>query len=113
MLKILIMYFAALLGFTGVDSFWEMDPARSYPLYKQCDPKWGNDQLGTSSNTICRAGCLMSSVAMALSGCGISYNPQSLNHWLKGHGGYVNGDLFVWASVNSLGLTYKGKIHNS
>ena len=86
---------------------------RTYPTYKQCDSKWGNDQLGTSSNTICKAGCLMSSVSMALSGCGKSYNPDTLNTWLKGHGGYVSGDLFVWGSVNSLGITYVGKVANT
>jgi hypothetical protein len=77
---------------------------RNYPLYKQCDSRWGSHELGTSSNTICKAGCLMSSVSMALAGCGKSYNPDTLNTWLKGHGGYVSGDLFVWGSVKSLGL---------
>ena len=86
---------------------------RNYPLYKQCDSAWGNDQLGTSSKTICQAGCLMSSAAMALSGTGHSYNPKTLNQWLKGHGGYVSGDLFVWGSINSLGLIYEGKVANS
>lgn len=66
--------------------------SRNYPLYKQCDPKWGNQQIGTSSKTICQVGCLMSSVAMALSGVGHNYNPSTLNSWLKGHGGYVGGD---------------------
>lgn len=83
--------------------------SRSYPLYKQCDDRWRNEQLGTSSNTICSAGCLMSSAAMALSGIGKNYNPSTLNTWLKGNGGYVSGDLFVWASINSLGLTFLGK----
>lgn len=87
--------------------------SRTYPLYKQCDSKWGNEQLGTSSNTICKAGCLMSSVAMALAGTGHNYNPSTLNHWLKGHGGYVSGDLFVWGSVNPIGLKYIGKVANS
>ena len=87
--------------------------ARSYPMYKQCDSKWGSEQLGTSSNTICKAGCLMSSVAMALAGTGHNYNPSTLNSWLKGHGGYVSGDSFVWASVNSIGLKYIGKVANS
>ena len=86
---------------------------RTYPTYKQCDSRWGSHQLGTSSNTICKAGCLMSSVSMALSGCGKNYNPDTLNTWLKGHGGYVSGDLFVWASVNSLGLSYVGKVANA
>jgi hypothetical protein len=87
--------------------------SRTYPLYKQCDSKWGSEQLGTSSDTICKAGCLMSSVAMALAGIGKSYNPSTLNTWLKGHGGYVSGDLFVWASVNPLGLSYVGKVANT
>lgn len=55
----------------------------------------------------------MSSVASALAGIGKGYNPSTLNTWLKGHGGYVSGDLFVWASVNSLGLSYVGKVANS
>ena len=87
--------------------------SRSYPLYKQCDSRWGNEQLGTSSNTICKAGCLMSSIAMALSGTGHGYTPSTLNAWLKGHGGYVSGDLFVWGSVNSLGISYQGKVANA
>jgi hypothetical protein len=86
---------------------------RTYPLYKQCDPAWKNEQLGTSSNTICSAGCLMSSASMALTGTGHSFNPSTLNAWLKAHGGYVSGDLFVWGSINSLGLTYEGKVANS
>lgn len=86
---------------------------RTYPMYKQCDNAWRNEQLGTSSNTICSAGCLMSSAAMALAGTGHSFNPSTLNAWLKGHGGYVSGDLFVWGSINPLGLTWEGKVSNS
>lgn len=55
----------------------------------------------------------MSSVSMALSGCGKGYTPDTLNTWLKGHGGYVSGDLFVWGSVKSIGLAYEGKIANN
>ncbi len=87
--------------------------ARTYPLYKQCDSRWGSEHLGTSSNTICQAGCLMSSASMALAGTGHSYNPGTLNSWLKSNGGYVSGDLFVWTAINKLGLTYKGRISNS
>lgn len=87
--------------------------SRSYPLYKQCDSRWGSNQLGTSSNTICKAGCLMSSAAMALSGVGHNYNPGTLNSWLKSNGGYVSGDLFVWTAINKIGLTYHGKIANT
>lgn len=42
-----------------------------------------------------------------------SFNPRTLNQWLKANGGYVSGDLFVWASINKLGLTFGGFISNS
>ncbi len=90
-----------------------MSLSRTYPMFKQCDSRWANEQLGTSSNTICSAGCLMSSASMALAGTGHNYNPSTLNQWLKGHGGYVSGDLFVWGAINSLGLTFQGKVANS
>lgn len=87
--------------------------ARTYPLYKQCDSRWGNEQLGTSSNTICKAGCAMSSVAMGLAGTGHNYNPGTLNSWLKANGGYVSGDLIVWSAVGKIGLNFKGKVSNA
>ena len=78
--------------------------ASAYPLYKQCDSRWGSHKLGTSSNTICKAGCLMSSVAMAIG----SQNPLSLDEWLTSHGGFAGGDEFVWTSVAPYGLHYEG-----
>lgn len=103
MMKIIAVFFC-LLALTF---------SRNYPLFKQCDQRWRDEQLGTSSNTICSAGCLMSSASMALNAIGQNYNPSSLNTWLKGHGGYVSGDLFVWASINSLGVTFVGKVSKS
>ena len=78
--------------------------------YKQCDSRWANEQLGTCSDTICSAGCAMSSVAMILATKGASKNPSSLNSWLKNNGGYSSGCLINWASVDKLGYTtYMGK----
>jgi len=84
---------------------------RNYPLFKQCDGRWGSHSLGSSS--VCRIGCLMSSVSMALNGLGKSVNGQSpnpgvLNAWLKSHGGY-QGSLFIWGSVSPYGLRYLGQ----
>ena len=42
----------------------------AYPLFKQCDPTWGNDTI--VDKTVCQVGCLMSSCAMALDGHGIT-----------------------------------------
>src|SRR3990167_983804 len=86
--------------------------AKSCPLYKQCDSRWGNDGLGSSS-TICKVGCLMSSVSSAMAGWGKNVNgqtpnPQNLNAWLKSNGGY-QGNLFMWGAVAKFGLTYEGQ----
>jgi len=66
-----------------------------YPLFNQCDPRWGNDVMEVK--TICQVGCLMSSVSMALNGWNISIDgvesdPAVLNQWLQKNGGYVDGD---------------------
>ena len=84
----------------------------TFASYKQCDSRWKDEQLGTSSNTICSAGCAMSSLAMYLSSRGHAMSPHDLNQWLKGHGGYESGDLLVWGSVDSLGISYQGQEHD-
>lgn len=81
---------------------------RNYPLYKQCDGKWGSKQLGTGKSTICQIGCAMSSLAMALASYGVKLagaviNPGSFNDYLKATGGYVNGQLLVWSGGDKLG----------
>lgn len=45
---------------------------RSYCYFSQCDSRWKDDMLGTSSSTsIGKAGCLMSSVSMMLNTYGV------------------------------------------
>ena len=50
---------------------------------------------------------------MGLKGTAHDFNPSTLNSWLKTHGGYVSGDLFLWSSINSLGLKFQRKVPNS
>jgi hypothetical protein len=88
---------------------------RAYPLFKQCDGRWGGNYL--ISQTVCQVGCLMSSVSMALNGLGKSVNGQSsnpgvLNAFLRSNGGYVSGNLFVWGAVSRFGLSYQGQPSN-
>jgi len=85
--------------------------AVSFPLFKQCDSRWGSHRIGTSSKTICQVGCLMTSVSMVLNGMGKSINgkkmnPDVLNNYLTKNGGYVSGDEFVWSKVDSFGLKF-------
>ena len=60
---------------------------RSCPVYDQCDSIWGSNKLGSSS-TICKVGCLMSSVASGMAGAGKTINgkkatPATLNMILR------------------------------
>eukprot|EP01083_Nonionella_stella_P231529 817528_1 len=83
--------------------------------WKQCDSAWGNDKLGTGGGqTICSAGCAMTSVANMLGHYNVSKNPGELNQWLDSHNGYASGDLIIWSSVDSLGNphpSYMGQEH--
>ncbi len=85
---------------------------RNYPLMKQCDPRWANVELGTSGTTICRIGCLITAVAMALDGCGWSYDPSTFNTWLNANGGYYNGGEYIWSTPNRIGFVFQGKVSN-
>ena len=81
----------------------------SFAYYSQCDSEWADIPLGTSSSeTICSAGCAMSSTAMMLSHYGTNMNPEQLNTWLIDNNGYVDGDLLVWDSVDTFGPSFQG-----
>lgn len=76
-----------------------------YPLFKQCDTRWGSDIIETK--TVCTVGCLMSSTSMALNGSGVRVgengtNPGSLNAWLRANGGYTSGDDFIESALPKL-----------
>jgi len=44
--------------------------AVSYPTFKQCDDRWGSNYLGVGGGeTVCQAGCLMSSVSEIINDC--------------------------------------------
>lgn len=85
--------------------------ARDYPVYLKCDEKWANEPLGTSTNeTICSHGSLITSVAMGLKAIGKDFDPSSLNKWLIKNRGYIGSNLYIWASVNPLGLIFQGYV---
>jgi hypothetical protein len=71
---------------------------RAYPLFKQCDPLWGNVTMGTDGPgeraSICREGCAMSCLSMALAAVGVSIDGQAAtpltnNAWLMANAGYM------------------------
>jgi len=95
--------------FTTLEDAANVTAPLAWTMFKQCDAAWGSEKLGTCADTICQAGCAMSSVAMILATKGWKGNPGTLNTWLKANGGYVSGCDIVWSTVNKLGLiTYQG-----
>eukprot|EP01084_Bolivina_argentea_P201849 344970_1 len=86
-----------------------------FVLYKQCNSTWGSQPLGTSkTNTICSAGCAMSSTSMVVStwnNKSFDYNPGTINQYLNSHNGYVDTDLIVWSAVDPLGADFLEEEH--
>jgi hypothetical protein len=70
--------------------------------FSQRDPRWANERLGTSEYTLGQAGCLVTAAAALLASWGADTDPRRLNEYLRQVGGYVEGGLFVFASVNGL-----------
>jgi hypothetical protein len=80
--------------------------ANGWVSYKQCDSRWAHQELGTcSSQTICSAGCAMSSVAMMLKTKGANVDPSSLDSYLTKNGGYASGCNIVWSKADNFGKT--------
>ena len=78
--------------------------ATAYPSFRQCDPLWGADEMGTPGagerSTICGEGCAMTCLAMVLAGWGVvrvgpvsadpkTFDPKTLNVWLEANAGYT------------------------
>jgi hypothetical protein len=64
-----------------------------FPAYQQCDPKWGKTTIGTTNDTICAGGGLLTTIASAMAASGVMDNgapttPATLNAWLTKSGGY-------------------------
>jgi hypothetical protein len=92
---------------------------RTYPLYKQCDPQWGNDLI--VDETVCQVGCLMSSISMSLAGAQIDLpngehvDPGTLNTWLRNNGGYDTSDDLEEEElykINPQRISYTGAIRS-
>ena len=47
---------------------------------------------------------------MGLKAANKDYNPSTLNQWLINNRGYIGSNLFIWASINSLGLVFQGYV---
>jgi uncharacterized protein YvpB len=67
------------------------------PVFSQRAGQWSRDALGSDRvDTIGSSGCAVTAVSMVAAAYGHATNPQQLNRWLTGHGGYIQNDLLLW-----------------
>jgi len=76
--------------------------ALAVPPFRQNDPLWGNDLLGTTPGTLGAEGCAVTSAAMVLGYYGIDTDPQRLNRFLTDHGGYTPNGWMQWEGPAAL-----------
>jgi GH25 family lysozyme M1 (1,4-beta-N-acetylmuramidase) len=82
-------------------------------VYSQRDVRWKDHPLGTRS-TIGAHGCLMTCASMVCNHFGHASNPLQLNDWLTANEGYLDGNLFLWASIERLypDMRFDGFVYN-
>lgn len=74
----------------------------SLPKYKQTDPRWSGNRLGTQGRTIGTHGCTCTDVANALYNYGIEETPATVVKKLTAAGGILpSGDL-VWSFIEKV-----------
>ena len=84
-----------------------------YTTWKQGDSKWGSIRLGNSSNTISKAGCLVTSISMLIKKFNIStnvkgeFNPGTFVQALNANGGFAAGGNLNWEAVSRVAPTFR------
>lgn len=77
---------------------------REIIFYRQDDERWGEDRLGNSRYTMQSSGCLVSSIASALSmESGAEETPGALNRKLSDSQVYDTEGNLQWGSLSALG----------
>jgi hypothetical protein len=68
------------------------------PSFRQGDEKWGDDPLGGApeNGTLGGEGCATAAAAMVFKFYGIDVDPQQLNWFLSGVGGYTDRGWLYW-----------------
>lgn len=71
-----------------------------YPLYGQRDARWRGRPLGVGGGeTLGSAGCAVTCAAMQATAVGCETTPGSLNEWLKGNDGFIDGNQLQWGAM--------------
>jgi hypothetical protein len=77
--------------------------ALEVPAFRQADPRWHNDPLGDTEDTLGQTGCAVTSAAMVLKSYGVDTDPQRLNAYLTKHQGYEGNGYIIWEKAAELG----------
>lgn len=72
------------------------------PQFFQGDERWGSDTLGATEGTLGAEGCAVTSAAMVLAFYGVDTDPQRLNAYLTGSGGYTEQGWIYWEKAAEL-----------
>jgi hypothetical protein len=111
-----------LLGFLGLTMSTNVVPPKfnsnlnetvstqGWISYKQCDSRWANQGLGSSTTkSICSAqDSPMVSVCMMLKTKGQDFDPSTFDAWLSQNNGYSNDSDFIWNSISVLKVSFQG-----
>lgn len=69
------------------------------PQFFQYDPRWAEDPLGPSTDTLGSAGCAVASAAMVLASYGADLDPGRLNKFVHESGGYTPEGWLYWEAA--------------
>lgn len=70
--------------------------------YLQKDPRWGEDKLGRTTESLRSIGCAVCSVAMACADLGETMTPKELNQQLTQNGGFTGDGWLVWGALEKI-----------
>lgn len=77
----------------------EDHPVQALSYYRQNDPEWQNNLIGTTNRNMGSTGCLISCVATAISQLGSPVKPDEFNSKLTQVNGFQGADL-IWYKIN-------------
>ena len=80
----------------------QMETRISVPLFKQNDPAWGDQKLGTTDFSMASTGCTVSALAMVIASKGIQIDPALLNKELTRHKAFTKEGLLIWSGVKAV-----------
>jgi len=79
-----------------------MDTSDRPLIYLQTDPRWRDERIGGSGESLGSVGCTVCCIAMALEHHGIHATPAELNAQLKAADGYTDRGWVKWEAVEAV-----------